>query len=57
MDNHLNIREIRQSIERYVAERPDSSQRQQQNDGKNEKPIACTDFNNAGKHFTFLPSR
>jgi hypothetical protein len=50
MDDDLYIRNIRQCVKRDMPQRPDTGERQHQDSGKDEEPIAGACFDNLRQH-------
>ena len=55
VDDHLHIRDIRQGVERYVVERPDSRKGQQQDARENQEPVAGARFYESREHVYMPP--
>ena len=53
MNDHLDVGDVRQRIERDAPERPDPSQHQQEGSGEDQEAVAGAPVNPAGNHVTF----
>src|SRR5207248_8000497 len=50
VNDHLNIGDIWQCIQRHVLQRPDPSQSEHRHRGEDEKTVACANFNDSREH-------
>src|SRR5437879_2664842 len=57
MDDDLNVRDVRQRVQRNAAKRPDSREHEQQRSREHQKTVLRTPINPTRDHVTFLPWR
>src|SRR5882757_836229 len=51
MNDHLHVRDVRQRVQWYMLQRPNSGKCEQQDYCKDKETIASADFNEARKHY------
>ena len=55
VNDHLHVRNVRQSVEGYMANRPHSRHRKQKHSGEDQEAIVCAPLDDSRDHVTYLP--